>query len=71
VLPWAAILSDAARKEPSYLAFLDALLGEERDAKQKKRVAMGIQIAHFPVAKTVEDFDFKSSRRSTPSSFAS
>lgn len=54
-----AILSDAARKEPSYLAFLDGLLGEELDAKQKKRVAMGIQIAHFPVAKTLDDFDFK------------
>jgi DNA replication protein DnaC len=54
-----AILSDAARKEPSYLAFLDALLGEELDAKQKKRVAMGIQIAHFPVVKTIDDFDFR------------
>jgi DNA replication protein DnaC len=54
-----AILSDAARKEPSYLAFLDTLLGEELDAKQKKRVTMGIQIAHFPVVKTLEDFDFK------------
>jgi DNA replication protein DnaC len=53
------ILSDAARKEPSYLAFLDALLGEELDAKQKKRVAMGIQIAHFPVVKTLDDFDFR------------
>ena len=54
-----AILSDAARKEPSYLAFLDMLLSDELDAKQKKRVAMGIQIAHFPVAKTLEEFDFK------------
>jgi len=54
-----AILSDAARKEPSYLAFLDTLLGEELDAKQKKRVAMGIQIAHFPVVKTLDDFDFR------------
>jgi DNA replication protein DnaC len=54
-----AILSDAARKEPSFLAFLDALLGEELDAKQKKRVAMGIQIAHFPVVKTIDDFDFR------------
>ena len=54
-----AILSDAARKEPSYLAFLDSLLGEEIAAKQKKRVAMGIQIAHFPVAKTLDEFDFK------------
>jgi len=42
------ILSAAARAEPTYLDFLDQLLAEETDAKQKKRVAMGIQIAHFP-----------------------
>ena len=53
------ILSQAARAEPTYLDFLDQLLGEETEAKQKKRVAMGIQIAHFPAVKTLEDFDFK------------
>ena len=65
-----AILSDAARKEPSYLAFLDSLLGEELEAKQKKRVAMGIQIAHFPVAKTLEDFDFSAMVGEATASFA-
>ncbi len=54
-----ALLSDAARSEPTYLAFLDGLLTNEIEAKQKKRVAMGIQIAHFPVVKTLDDFDFK------------
>jgi len=53
------ILSQAARGEPTYLDFLDQLLAEETEAKQKKRVAMGIQIAHFPAIKTLEDFDFK------------
>ena len=53
------ILSQAARTEPTYLDFLDRLLGEETEAKQRKRVAMGIQIAHFPLVKTLEDFDFK------------
>jgi len=53
------ILSQAARAEPTYLDFLDQILGEETDAKQKKRVAMGIQIAHFPTVKTLEDFEFK------------
>lgn len=53
------ILSQAARGEPTYLDFLDQLLGEETEAKQKKRVAMGIQIAHFPAVKTLEEFDFK------------
>ena len=54
-----AILSAAARTEPTYLDFLDQLLAEESEAKQRKRVAMGIQIAHFPAIKTLEEFDFK------------
>ena len=53
------ILSAAAREEPTYLDFVDTLLREEVDAKQRKRVAMGIQIAHFPAVKSLEDFDFK------------
>jgi DNA replication protein DnaC len=54
-----ALLSNAARTEPTYLDFLDVILREEVGAKQRKRVAMGIQIAHFPTVKTLEDFDFK------------
>ena len=54
-----ALLADAARKEPTYLAFLDELLGEEMQSKQRKRVQMGIQIAHFPTTRTLDDFDFK------------
>jgi len=54
-----AILSQAARNEPTYLDFLDQILAEETEAKQRKRVVMGIQIAHFPAIKTLEDFDFK------------
>lgn len=53
------LLSQAARAEPTYLDFLDQILAEETDAKQRKRVAMGIQIAHFPAIKTLEEFDFK------------
>jgi DNA replication protein DnaC len=53
------ILSQAARAEPTYLDFLDQVLTEETEAKQKKRVAMGIQIAHFPAVKTLEEFEFK------------
>ena len=54
-----ALLAEAARKEPTYLDFLDGLLQAEMGSKQRKRVAMGIQIAHFPATKTLEDFDFK------------
>lgn len=53
------ILSQAARAEPTYLDFLDQVLAEETEAKQKKRVAMGIQIAHFPAVKTLEEFEFE------------
>lgn len=54
-----AVLGEAARQEPTYLDFLDQLLQQETAAKQRKRVAMGIQIAHFPTVKTLEEFDFK------------
>ncbi len=35
------------------------MLSGEVASKQRKRVAMGIQIAHFPSVKTLEDFDFR------------
>jgi DNA replication protein DnaC len=54
-----ATLAAAARTQPTYLDFLDALLGEEVAAKHNKRITMGIQIAHFPCVKTLEEFDFK------------
>ena len=54
-----AVLAAAARKEPTYIDFLDGLLGEELAQKRQKRIAMGITIAHFPVQKTLDDFDFK------------
>jgi len=54
-----AILSAAARQEPSYLDFLDQLLCEEIGSKQRKRIAMGIQIAHFPAVKALEEFEFR------------
>jgi DNA replication protein DnaC len=54
-----AVLAECARTEPTYLAFLDQLLREEIDSKHRKRIAMGIQIAHFPAIKTLEEFDFK------------
>jgi len=53
-----AVLADAARKEPTYIDFLDGLLRDEIDSKQRKRIAMGMQIAHFPAVKTLDDFEF-------------
>jgi DNA replication protein DnaC len=54
-----AMLSEAARGEPTYLDFLDGLLRDEVDSKQRKRIQMGLTIAHFPQARTLEDFDFR------------
>jgi DNA replication protein DnaC len=54
-----ALLSDAARNEQTFLDFIDTVLTEELSSKQRKRVAMGISIAHFPAVKTLDAFDFK------------
>jgi DNA replication protein DnaC len=51
--------SRGARSQPTYLAFLDQVLRERIDAKQRKRVAMHVQIAHFPAVKTLEELDFR------------
>jgi hypothetical protein len=53
-----AVLNEAARTEPTYLDFLDSVLRQEVDAKQRTRVTMGLKIAHFPAVTTLEDFDF-------------
>jgi DNA replication protein DnaC len=54
----ASVLSQAAKEQWTYLEFLDQILGREVDAKQGKRIQMGLQIAHFPCVRTIEGFDF-------------
>lgn len=54
----AAVLSEAAKEEWTYLEFLDQILRREVDAKQGKRIRMGMQIAHFPCVRAIEGFDF-------------
>lgn len=53
-----AALTEAAKEEWTYLEFLDRVLQREVDSKQGKRVRMGLQIAHFPSVRTLEEFDF-------------
>ena len=53
-----ALLQRAAKAEGSYLDFLDALLADEVATKDEKRTRMMTQIAHFPLKRTLEDFDF-------------
>jgi DNA replication protein DnaC len=54
----ASVLSRAAKEQWTYLEFLDQILRCEVDAKQGKRIRMGLQIAHFPCVRTIEGFDF-------------
>ena len=54
----ASILSEAARRQWTFLEFLDEVLSREVESKQGKRVQMGMQIAHFPCVRTIEGFDF-------------
>jgi len=54
----AAVLSEAAKEQWTYLKFLDQILRREVDAKQGKRIRMGMQIAHFPCVRNIEGFDF-------------
>ncbi len=53
-----SLLDQAARGEGSYLDFLDNLLTEEVASKNQKRTRMVTQIAHFPLSRTLDDFDF-------------
>lgn len=53
-----ALLEQAAQEEMSFLQFTDLLLREEVGSKTEKRVRMGLQIAHFPSLKSLEDFDY-------------
>src|SRR5579883_242653 len=53
------LLADAARLDLTYVDFVDAVLRCELESRQRRRITMGIQIAHFPVVKTLDEFDFK------------
>jgi DNA replication protein DnaC len=53
-----ALLHDAVKHEWTFLEFVDHLLAEETESKQRKRVTMGLQIARFPGVKTMDTFDF-------------
>jgi len=52
------LLSEATRGQWTYLEFVDQLTRREAEAKQDKRVRMGMTIAHFPTVRTLEGFDF-------------
>lgn len=62
-LPHMAVALDglaqqAAKHSWTYLAFLDQLLDVEVSARSARDVAMKTKLAHFPFAKTLDQFDF-------------
>jgi len=53
-----ALSEDAAKHEWTYLDFLEHLLEAEVSARYERDVAMKTKLAHFPVTKTLDQFDF-------------
>jgi DNA replication protein DnaC len=56
---FARMAEDAVRKKQSHLSYLEALLGAEVEERERRAVIRRIKEAHFPVAKTLEEFDFQ------------
>jgi DNA replication protein DnaC len=52
------VAEEAAKKEWTYLDFLDTLLEAEVSARYERDVAMKTKLAHFPLIKTLDQFDF-------------
>jgi hypothetical protein len=52
------------------LDFLDDLLRQEVAVKQRKRLAIAVQVAHFPSVKTLDDFDHASGVQIAPRSIS-
>jgi len=53
-----ALNAESIRQQHSYLEFLSALVEGELSARDNKGLAKRIKAAHFPVQKTLEEFDF-------------
>jgi DNA replication protein DnaC len=57
--------AESLKAKHSYLDFLDALVDGELAARENKGLMKRLKAARFPVAKTLEDFDFDFQPRST------
>ena len=53
-----ALLEEGARRELSYLDFLDLVVRDEVTEKDAKRAQMRTQMAKFPLNRGLEDYDF-------------
>lgn len=54
-----SLLDEAARKDMTFLELLTFLCKEEIAAKDSHRISMGMKLAKFPCARTLEQFDFE------------
>ncbi len=52
------LAQEAAKQDWTYLDFLDQLLQAEVSARSERDIAMKTKLAHFPVLKTLDQFDF-------------
>jgi len=52
------LADEAGKGQWSYIEFLGKLLGEELQARQERRLLFKQRLAHFPKAKTLDQFDF-------------
>jgi len=53
-----SILERGAKADGTLMDFLDTVLTDEVASKDEKRNRMATQIAHFPLKRTLDDFDF-------------
>ena len=53
-----AILQEAAKRELNYREFLALVCQREGQAREVRRLEMGVKLAGFPFVKTLEGFDF-------------
>jgi DNA replication protein DnaC len=52
------IAEEAIKQGATYIEFLDRLLAAEIAARAERDIAMKTKLAHFPVLKTLDEFDF-------------
>ena len=52
------LAEQAIKQKQSHLSFLEALLETELEERERRAIQRRLQDAHFPVIKTLEEFDF-------------
>jgi len=53
-----ACLERAAREKPTYIGFLNNLLGQEIQHRQQRNLEVRTKLSHLPYRKTLDEFDF-------------